>query len=61
MTALRLSYAELAERLGVSSEAARAVARRRGWQRVQGNDGRTTVLVEEAELRPCIRPAVRTV
>lgn len=36
---IRLSYAELAERLGVSKEAAKSRARRAGWQRVLDNTG----------------------
>ena len=50
VTILRLSYAELAARLGRSADAARVLARRRGWQRITGNDGRVVVLVEEGEL-----------
>jgi len=36
---IRLSYAELAERLGVSKEAAKSRARRAGWPRVVDNTG----------------------
>jgi len=36
---IRLSYAELAERLGVSKEAAKSRARRAGWPRVVDNIG----------------------
>ena len=52
MSALRLSYAELGTRLGRSTDAARVLARRKGWQRITGNDGRVVVLVDEAELPP---------
>ena len=45
-----LTYAELAERLGVAPEAARSVARRRHWPIIQGNDGRARVTVEESDL-----------
>ena len=33
----RLTYAELATRLGISGDAARQLTRRRGWQRTRGN------------------------
>jgi hypothetical protein len=58
MTTLRLSYAELAKRIGRSAEGARMLARRRHWPVTRGNDGKATVLVEEAELvvRPTGRP-----
>jgi hypothetical protein len=59
MTALRLSYAELGARLGRSTDAARVLARRKGWRRVTGNDGRVIVLVDEGELPP-ERPAERS-
>ena len=50
MAILRLSYAELGARLGRSTDTARVLARRRGWQRVTGNNGRVAVMVDEAEL-----------
>ena len=62
MSALRLSYAELGARLGRSADAVRDLARRKGWQRVTGNDGRVVVLVDESELpadRPPERPGER--
>jgi type IV secretory pathway TrbL component len=40
-----LSYTEAGERLGMSAEAVRTKARRAGWRRMPGNDGRTLVLV----------------
>jgi hypothetical protein len=40
-----LTYAEVADRLGVSPEAARSRAKRLGWRRQSGNDGRARVLV----------------
>ena len=43
-----LTYAALAEKLGVSAEAARQKAVRGRWRRQRGNDGRTLVLVEPA-------------
>jgi len=45
-----LTYAALAEKLGVSAEAARQKAVRGRWRRQRGNDGRTLVLVEPAVL-----------
>lgn len=36
---IRLSYAELAEKLGISREAAKSRVRRAGWQRVADNTG----------------------
>jgi len=38
-----LTYAEAGQRLGVSPEAVRAKAIRRGWRRQQGNDGKARV------------------
>lgn len=46
-----LTYAALAEKLGVSAEAARQKAVRGRWRRQRGNDGRTLVLVEPAVLK----------
>lgn len=34
---LRLTYAALGARLGITTDAARMLARRRGWQRIQPN------------------------
>jgi hypothetical protein len=58
MTTLRLTYAELGERIGKSPEGARMLARRRRWQIVRGNDGKAAVLVDEAHLvvQPTGRP-----
>jgi hypothetical protein len=50
-----LTYAQAAERLGLSAEAVRHRARRSGWRTMPGNDGRTLVLVpddEMADIRP---------
>jgi hypothetical protein len=47
-----LTYAEVADRLGVTPEAARARAKRLGWRRQLNNSGRAVVL---AALGP--RPA----
>jgi hypothetical protein len=38
-----LSYAEVADRLGVTPEAARSRAKRLGWRRQLGNDGKALV------------------
>lgn len=48
-----LTYRELATRLDVKVESARRMAQRKGWKRVQGNDGMARVLVpSEALERP---------
>ena len=48
----RLTYAELAARLGISGEAARILVRRRGWQRMMPNHprGLTVVVVPDDAL-----------
>ena len=48
----RFSYAELANRLGISGDAARQLVRRRGWQRIRGNfpGAPAIVLVPEDDL-----------
>ena len=48
----RLTYAELATRLGISGEAARILVRRRGWQRIMPNHprGLTVVVVPDDTL-----------
>jgi chromosome segregation ATPase len=53
------TYAALAERLGCSPEAARAVARRKKWPKTAGNDGRARVQADLSELSPtaAVRPA----
>ena len=63
---LSLSYRELGERLSVNPEAARAVARRRRWKRVIGNDGLARIFVPPDDLddvrggRPRGRPSGTT-
>jgi chromosome segregation ATPase len=49
---LRLTYAEIAARLGISGDAARQLVRRRGWLRIVPNrrGATTTVIVPEGEL-----------
>ena len=46
-----LTYAELAERLKCSPEAARALAKRRLLQRQRGNDGKARVVVDLADVQ----------
>jgi hypothetical protein len=50
MTDTWMTYADLAERLGVTAEAARQRAVRGRWRRQTGNDGKTLVLVEPEAL-----------
>ncbi len=52
-----LTYAELAERLGVSAEAARALAKRLRLQRQRGNDGKARVVVDLADVPHKAMPA----
>ena len=49
---LRLTYAAIASRLGISGEAARQLVRRRGWQRIIPNKpgAPATIVVPEDEL-----------
>jgi hypothetical protein len=46
----RLTYEELGERLGLTSAAARMLARRRRWPTSKGNDGKARVNVADGEL-----------
>jgi hypothetical protein len=50
MAAENLTYAELGERLGVSAQAARALARRLRLPRQTANDGKTLVMVDMDEI-----------
>ncbi len=52
-----LTYAELAERLGVSAEAARALVKRLRLQRQRGNDGKARVVVDLADVQHKAMPA----
>lgn len=45
MDTKQLTYRELAELWGCKLESARKTVRRRGWQRVDGNDGTVRVIV----------------
>src|SRR5262245_25630148 len=47
----QLTYAELAERLSISPEAARAIVKRNRLPRSRGNDGKTLVSVDLDELQ----------
>ena len=47
----QLTYAQIAERLGVSSEAARALAKRMRLPRSRANDGKTLIAVDLAEIQ----------
>jgi hypothetical protein len=46
----QLSYAQMAERLSVSTEAARALVKRHRLPRSRSNDGKTLVAVDLGEL-----------
>jgi uncharacterized protein YjcR len=41
-----MTYAQLAERLGVTPDAIRHRSRKEGWQRQEGNDGKIRVLID---------------
>jgi transcriptional regulator with XRE-family HTH domain len=47
---LRLTYRELARRLGLTPDGARFLAKRRMWPIENGNDGRKVIIVAETEL-----------
>jgi uncharacterized coiled-coil protein SlyX len=49
MSTVSLSYAELAQRLGISVDGARMKVKRHRWPKAKGNDGAMRVTVEEAE------------
>ena len=50
MTVISMTYAELAERLGVSVDGARMKVKRAKWAKLKGNDGCVRVLVPEHDL-----------
>lgn len=61
MSTVSLTYAELAERLGISVDGARMKVKRQRWPKAKGNDGAVRVTIEEAELIPSERsPNVRS-
>ncbi len=53
----QLTYAQIAERLGVSTEAARALVKRHRLPRSRSNDGKTLVVVDLDEVRHKPLPA----
>ena len=53
----QLTYAQIAERLGVSTEAARALVKRHRLPRSRSNDGKTLVAVDLDEVRHKPLPA----
>jgi hypothetical protein len=57
MASEQLTYAGIAERLGISTEAARAIAKRQRLVRSRGNDGKTLVSIDFAEIRHRPLPA----
>jgi hypothetical protein len=56
----QLTYAQIAERVGVSSEAARALAKRMRLPRSRANDGKTLVAVDLAEIQHKPLPSGRS-
>jgi len=52
-----LTYADLAERLKISSEAARAIAKRLRLPRSRGNDGKARITVDLTEIQHKALPA----
>jgi hypothetical protein len=61
MTTEPLTYGQLGERLGVSAQAARALARRLRLPRQKANDGKTLVIIDMAEIEHKPKPtAVRS-
>ncbi len=52
-----LTYAELGEALGITADSAKRLARRRGWMKQPGNDGRARVSVPVERLVPRDDPA----
>jgi hypothetical protein len=47
---LHLTYAEIAERLGIEREAARQLVKRKRWPKWKGNDGQLKVSIPEEAL-----------
>lgn len=45
-----LTYRELADRLGIKLESARKTVLRKGWKRIQGNDGIARIVVPSTSL-----------
>jgi hypothetical protein len=53
----QLTYAQIAERLGVTSEAARAIVKRHRLPRTRSNDGKTLAAIDLEEIRHKPLPA----
>jgi hypothetical protein len=53
----QLTYAQIAERLGISSEAARAIVKRHRLPRSRSNDGKTLAAIDLEEIRHKPLPA----
>jgi hypothetical protein len=53
----QLTYAEIADRLGISSEAARAIVKRHRLPRSRSNDGKTLAAIDLEEIRHKPLPA----
>jgi hypothetical protein len=53
----QLTYAQIAERLSVTPEAVRALVRRLHLPRLRGNDGKTLIAIDLAEVRHRPLPA----
>jgi hypothetical protein len=53
----QLTYGQIAERLGVTSEAARAIAKRNRLPRSRANDGKTLVAIDLEEIQHKPLPA----
>jgi predicted outer membrane protein len=53
----QLTYAQIAERLGISSEAARAIIKRHRLPRSRSNDGKTLAAIDLEEIRHKPLPA----
>jgi hypothetical protein len=51
MPAEQLTYAQIAERLSVSAEAARAIVKRHRLPRSRRNDGKTLAAIDLTEIR----------
>jgi predicted nuclease with TOPRIM domain len=55
----QVTYADLAERLNISAEAARSLVRRKQLSRQTANDGKTLVAVDFSDIRHKAVPVVR--
>jgi hypothetical protein len=47
----QLTYAQIAQRLGITSEAARAIVKRHRLPRSRSNDGKTLAAIDLDEIR----------